>query len=411
MSDKMFDILGMDAAGGCVIKNVQQLSYSIMSNAKISENAVLNSSSNVISFQSVKIKFQLIEPDNAEDQGYKRAFLVTVKGSFDDLEPVREHILSHLHNQKLQPIYVLKDEISEEIACKLYPRLYRIENALRGYLIKFMSTRIGPKWWEATAESDMKNKIQQRTNNERVFKQFVDNKAYLIDFADLGKMIYEQSSGFTSKSDVIKRILECEEDVEALKKLKSELQSNYQKFFKEHFKDKRFQEKWETFQHIRHKIAHSNLFTIADLKEGESLTSEILSIIEEALKEISKIEIEETEKEAIKASFISKGLAFEVIKKDEFLRQLADAQSYFAASNGFVGLAHFVKNHLGSQGYDWKASYTMANDLHEQGVVDLYPVDNPEGDYPVKAIKLHTQQAVAADAQAPGFTLSNQKQG
>ena len=42
------------------------------------------------------------------------------------------------------------------------------------------------------------------------------------------------------------------------------LETNYIKFFQDTFKDKGFQDKWTQLEEIRHKVAHSNLFTIED---------------------------------------------------------------------------------------------------------------------------------------------------
>jgi len=380
-----FEVLAMDSTGGCNFQNERQLAFSLMSNSTIHSSPDHRPEQNEILFGSVIVKVHCVESERGS--GFARAFLIKAIGSQDEMESLREKIVAHLQRQDLKPIYILKDEISENIACQLYPGLYRVENLLRGYLIKFMSTRLGPKWWEATATNEVSRKAYQRKNNEKIFSKYVDNNAYLIDFSDLGKMIYEQSTGFNSLSDVVRKVIKCEDDVESLKKLKGELQSNYQKFFKEHFKDKEFQEKWEKMIFIRNKVAHNSLFTQKDLDEGKALITELTDLINSALGEIPKVEIDETEKNAIKASFVAKGLSFDEIDEEGFLYQLADAEKYFNTNDGFVGLAHFVKNHLGSQGYSYSTSYEMVNILEAKGKIETYQVNNPEGEHPVTAIR------------------------
>lgn len=88
MSNKKLEILAMDSTNSCVIQNIAQLSHSLMSNSKISDVPELNAAKDEVSFKSVKIKSQLIKPDNGAEQGYKLAFLVKMTGNFDDLEPV-----------------------------------------------------------------------------------------------------------------------------------------------------------------------------------------------------------------------------------------------------------------------------------------------------------------------------------
>lgn len=65
-----------------------------------------------------------------------------------------------------------------------------------------MTTRLGPQWFEKTATGELTRKIHQRKENEDVFSKHVDVRAYLIDFADLGQIIYTHSSGCTTKEEI-----------------------------------------------------------------------------------------------------------------------------------------------------------------------------------------------------------------
>jgi hypothetical protein len=310
-----------------------------------------------------------------------------MQGRFCVLEPLRERIAEHLKRQSFDRVYILADELSEKIACEIYPLIYRVENLLRGYLVKFMTTRLGPRWWENTATGELNRKIHQRKNNEQVFAQHIDNSAYLIDFSDLGQIIYTHSSGFTSKEEIIKKISEVEETPEAVRALKQQLQSNYQKFFKETFKDKGFQAKWESLEKLRHKVAHNNLFTAADLDQANEIAGELRAIIEGAIKSVASVTLAAEDKDAIKESLVDRGF-FNVISEDEFLKELRDAEVYFARNNGFVGLKYFVKTRLGDQGYDYRASYELVSRLDKQGRIKIYQVENPYEGYPTSAIRI-----------------------
>jgi len=334
---------------------------------------------------------------------FGRAFIVTLAGPFDAIEPLREPLTAYLKDQKFDRLYVLKDEVSEDIACQLYPHLYRIENQLRGYLIKFMSTRVGPAWWEMTVSQEMSQKVSMRKKNERTFGKHVENSAYLIDFDELGEMIYEQSSGFVTKEDILKQISALPETSEAIKAFKKDLQTNYQKLFKESFADKGFREKWKAFEVLRNKIAHGNLFTADDLTEGQRLAREIADLIVAADRKTEELVITEKEREAIQGSVMEASFSWQKeITEDDFLRQLANQEARFYRTGGFVGISVFLR-YLTNLGYAYHAASAMLRRLDGQGAVEVYKVPNPEGDHEVSAIRTRQQEtankAVDSDKQ------------
>ncbi len=328
MSTKEFELLVIDEGAKSTIETETQLAYSLLSNASIAKEGTYDNAKHEVAIGATRIRISRITTD-ASESALGKGFLLSASGQYMDIEPKRERLVSHIKAQAFGQIYILRDEISQEIACKLYPQIYVVENALRGYLIKFMSTRIGPRWWEATAAGEWRKKVSERKNNETVFSKFADSSAYLIDFSDLGKMVYEQSSGFNSKEEVVRKIAECEETPEAIRRLKEELKSNYQKFFKEHFSDNGFQSKWERLQFFRNKVAHNNLFVEQDLTDAERLSSGLLAIIQKAAEEIPHIKIEESERAAIRESIVEKGFAFEEVSEDKFLSELERAERYF----------------------------------------------------------------------------------
>ncbi len=386
MSTKEFEVLAIDESGRSTIDSEHQLAYSVLSNSLISSDGTYDKAKHEIVVHATKIKVSKIATD-VSDAHFGKGFLLKAKGPYSKLEPLREKLVAHIKSQHFGPLYILQDEISQEIACGLYPQIYEVENALRGYLIKFMSTRIGPRWWEATASGEWRKKVSERKNNETVFSKYVDSNAYLIDFSDLGKMVYEQSSGFNSKDDVIRKITECDETPEAIKRLKEELKSNYQKFFKQHFRDNDFQQKWEKLQWYRNKVAHNNLFVDEDAVTAKEIAASLLAIIKTASDEIPNIQIEEAERAAIRESIVEKGLAFEVVTEEKFMYELARAEQYFDEPGKYVGLSHFIKGHLGPMGYDYASSYSVAEKLQALGRLEFYKAKHPTDEYEVTAVR------------------------
>ena len=324
--------------------------------------------------------------ETAADFG--RAFFIVLTGPFNAIEARRVPLTGFLKDQGFRSLYVVRDEASQHIACSLYPHLYKIENLLRGYLIKFMSTRIGPGWWENTVTRDVVNKAKMRKKNETVFGRHVDNSAYLIDFGELGEIVYTQTSGFVTREDIVKRIERLEESPEAIRELKNDLQTNYKRFFKDSFADRQFRDKWREFEALRNKIAHNNLFIGADLERGNQLAEEIEEIIRKADEQTPQLKITPEEREAIQDIVVQSSDAWNQISDHEFLKQLGEQERRFHGTGGFVGISRFVKFHLGAQGYNFRASYEVANRLEEEGKIETYQVENPGGEHTTTAIRL-----------------------
>jgi len=324
------------------------------------------------------------------DVSLGRVFIVTLKGEYEAIEPMRQPLTAYLHDEKFDHLYVLRDDISRRIACQLYPHLYRIENQLRGYLIKFMSTKVGPKWWEVTVSGDTSDKVKMRRKNERVFSKYVEASAYLIDFDELGKIIYEQSTGNVTKEDILKRITSLPETPEAIKQLKQNLQTNYQKLFKESFADKEFREKWREFEYLRNKIAHGNLFTAYDLQRGEELAGAITEMIGDADQKTEDLVLTQKEREAIQESAVERSHMPGVISEEEFLSKLESFERRFHPKGGFVGLALFLR-YLTGLGFNYLASKDLVGQLQDEKKVEVYSVSNPEGEFDTSAIRRNVQ--------------------
>ena len=383
-----FELLALDTIEKSVIQSELNLLHSLLSIGSLWNTPSIDEQNLKIVDGDVTLEARRVKGDAESRIDINKAFFITVSGSYDWLEPNRKVIVGFLDKQSFDYLYVLIDQVSEQIAQELYPLIYRVENILRAYIVKFMTTRLGPKWWEITATSDLNQKVKNRKNNEKEFSQHIDNKAYLIDFGDLGKLIYAHSSGFTSQEDIIRKISNLEETPEAIKRFKEEIKSNYQRFFKESFKDQNFQEKWEELEKIRHKVAHNNLFTNSDLERGKQLSNELFEITNNAIDSVDQVMLRSEEREAIRDSFASQGM-FTKISEGELLEELQQQEAYYSQrSNGFVSLSKFVKGHLASKGYDVLSAYILIEELEEQDKVEIYSVDNPYSEYKTASIRM-----------------------
>jgi hypothetical protein len=250
---------------------------------------------------------------------------------------------------------------------------------LRKYVIKFFAVKLGPEWWQLTAGSDMQKKTYLRKNNETIFSPFIDNEVYLIDFGELGELIYSQSSGNLSKESIVNKVVKLEETIEALVKFKKEIQSNYNKFFESTFKENNFQQDWEELEKLRHKVAHNNLFTIDDEKKGKELIKRLIATIEKANKEIDQISFNVEDKERLISSFVG----FSELTREILIRELKKSIEWANESaDGFVGMTSFIINIMGKKGYEFEETKKLIRILREEGVLEIYNFTsekNPRG--------------------------------
>lgn len=259
-------------------------------------------------------------------------FQLTFSGEFEHLEKVRLIILSYLKKQgyEKESIYVLKDTISKEIARKLYPLINEVETSLRKYLIKFFVIKIGPNWWKMTVDVKTATKATNRVENEKAFVDFIDNNIYLIDFSDLGKMVYSHSTSFIDKDNLLAKISKMEETTQAIKDLKTQLESNYTKFFKGTFKDKGFEDKWKKLEAIRNKVAHNNLFEKDDQDKGVQLSEELNEIIRNAIEKIEMVSLSVEEIEAIRDNISDRSNGCKI----HILSHTQNHHAFYVSDNG-----------------------------------------------------------------------------
>jgi hypothetical protein len=348
------------------------------------------------------------------------AYIIHVEGKLlEELEPFRLRLIRHLRNNlRFNHIRILTDDISMYIANHLYPEINRVESLLRRYLSKFFIQRVGLNWWETTATRAMVDKVKLRQERKDDLTELLDEDVSLVDFDDLGELIYKQSSGFNQPERIVNKLLSIS-TVDELRIIQMELQGNYTKYFKEFFQDKHFEQRWRELYNIRNKVAHQRTFYLYELERGLQLTAALGEIISVAESKIDEIVFSVEEKEAIRKAtieaatemaevqtehedqpenFFRGGLPglkvlgkIEVPEKEryiteqEMLDELEEAES--AKYNNYVGLKWFVTTYLYNKHYVISASYSLVNILIDKGKIDIYEVRTYDG-FTIKAIRL-----------------------
>ncbi len=331
-------------------------------------------------------------PDEAESpQGY--AFRILLRGRCDSVERARLPSLQALHRLGTTKIYVLRDDASERIACRLYPLLYQIENRLRGYLMSFMTHKLGPNWWDATASEKMQDKAKMRRSNERVFSKLADHNAYLIDFNELGEIVYKQSSGFKTANDILARVMSTPPTPEGVRALQDELKSNYDKFFKESFANRDFQRHWKVFEDLRNRIAHGGLFTSEDLVLGTDTANALLAVIHDAEAKAESLVLSSAERESVVSHIGSTPVDDSEVQPDDVLEVLDELEDAARRRpRGFAGYRRLVWTECPKRGYSTYAAKSVLDDLERSRQIEFYYVDNPDQpSFPTRAVRRRPQ--------------------
>lgn len=350
------------------------------------------------------------------------AFILLIEGTqFDTLEAFRLRLLRHLKTTlNFLHIRILTDDVSTFIANELYPKINKVESSLRRYLTKFFIQRVGINWWESTATRSMVEKVKLRGDRVDEYTDLVNEDVSLVDFDDLGELIYKQTSGFNQPEKIIDNIIQLK-SFEELLIFQNELQGNYTKYFKEFFQDKYFEQRWKELHKIRNKVAHQRTFFQHDLERGTELADSLLNIIFEAEKKIDEIVFSIGEKDAIRQATIDAVYDFQAediienepkdqdinfrgglrglkvlgkitvplkdryITEDLLMDELEDAMA--KKYTQFLGLKWFVTSFLKDRGYVVATSYSVINIMIAKGDIEVYDIKAPEG-YLVKALRI-----------------------
>lgn len=242
---------------------------------EISDGTVLNSK-----HKFFHLKFINNNIDN------KKEFLALLK--------VIRTILSKVNNK--QPPEILWDDISSEYAIQSYPIIHELENLMRKLITKFMLTKVGLSWTEENIPREVADSIRGTSS---VKKQ---NYIYETDFIQLSKFLFTEYTT-TKVEDFINRIKKANKiddlDFEELKKIVP--LSNWTRYFKPIVgcTSEELSSKWDKLYKIRCKVAHNNFMDEGDFNNLISNSSDVKNIIQEAIKNLDKVNITEEDKEEL----------------------------------------------------------------------------------------------------------------
>lgn len=410
-----FELLVIDDTGKSGITVEKNLLYAIGYNEEIWKNTSI--SKNKIVDEDLKITLSVQSADIAgalSDMENNSVFFVKVEGDdFESIESFRKPLLVHLRKINFQHTRILCDDISTQLAKDVYPYINDVENRLRSFLVKFFIQKVGLNWWDVTAPKSVQDKVKSRKGNEPVFSSYIDCDVTLCDFDDLGELIYKQTTGFNSPEKIVDKILNTN-SIDDLDRLKTDLQSNYTKYFKESFQDKSFDKKWKLLFAVRNKVAHNNLMTLEDKTTVLENVEYVKKIIEDAEQLIADFRFTTEDKQAFLDASVLK-LTNEA--NNEEASQIADSgvkilgkidlpeinetSSRYLVINEETLISHIEKLHndgsdvsvkgvaelLAYKGYDRQHVYLLIDIMVDNGALEYYSYINQYG-YRCRGVKV-----------------------
>ena len=298
--------------------------------------------------------------------------------------------VEYLNNIGFTNIRVLNDEVSQSISCDLYPYINRLENKVRAFIADFFLRNLGPTWAKLVMPKETLEKIDKRKGNDKIFvaTNKIESDVILIDFDDLGSILFNENSVLCSrKPDNVQALIEKIRSAKDLRNLQKDvLEGNFYKYFKDCFTQKDFQNKWMELNYYRNKVAHNSYFTGNEADKCKQLCDEIISIIDSAYTKLSTFTLSPSDKEAVAdavknlidetetSSEIKR--KFKTIDEDTLLAELKKAKE----SLPYVGLRHFVVDILGAKEYDYDSSFTVINLLVDKNKLKLQKKENSRGE-------------------------------
>lgn len=205
-----------------------------------------------------------------------------------------------------------------EVCRKAYPLINEIENRMRKFIVNFMILKVGSDWWTLNTRDTLIKKAEDRKSNTTPYRDVISQDIFHIDFKDLISFI-KGFSGFKTKEDVIKKLLECK-DFSEVQKLQKEALSNWERFFNSIFSNQ-FLIDWATLADFRNQGAHNKLLGSDALQKITQLHDKLKSDLDEAISKIQGFRYSEEEIQAIKDK-ISEGknlaltAAIETLERD-----------------------------------------------------------------------------------------------
>lgn len=275
----------------------------------LQSNADISIRGSVFKHKNLEVEYELQGGETEADKNRFFHIKLNCKNDsrIDEFHELLKATRKLLHMASDKKPQVLWDDVSFHYSEKAYPVIHEIENLMRKLITKFMLTNVGLGWTKEAVPEELKKSTRTEPANN-------NNYLYETDFKDLSTFLFDEYRTLDIKALNEKiRSLENEGDEVSLSELKGFLpKSNWERYFREHVdcESSYLEVRWERLYKLRCKIAHNNFFTKDDYDQMTSLISEVKPKIEDAIKNLDKVEVPEEERDELAEVVASKTSTF-----------------------------------------------------------------------------------------------------
>ncbi|ELH0879398.1 hypothetical protein G6364_17395 [Vibrio cholerae] len=271
----------------------------------LQSNADISIKGNVFKHKLLEVEYELQGGENEADKNRFFHIKLTSKddSKIDEFQDLLKATRTLLHMAFDKRPQILWDDISFYYSEKAYPIIHEIENLMRKLITKFMLTNVGLGWTRDTVPEELKKSTRTEPANN-------NNYLYETDFKDLSTFLFDEYRTLDIKALNEKiRLLEEQGGDVSLSEFKGFLpKSNWERYFREHVNcdSSYLQVRWDRLYKLRCKIAHNNFFSKDDFEQVMILVQDVKPKIEDAIKNLDKVEVPEDEREELAEVVASK---------------------------------------------------------------------------------------------------------
>lgn len=318
-------------------------------------------------------------PNASGSLDYRVGFYLVVTfnllpNQFSLIDEFRQDLIKYLIDLKFGKIFILRDEFSSILLNEIYLDLNKVENYLRSYILKNFTVTEGVGYTTTQLfDNEKKKKTNDRKTNEDIFaalspvgqENLIESKMFLIDFGDLGSIIYSSTFGSLKTEEIISRINKAT----SLDELKKGVRGHVDTYFKE-FQELKFAEKWDYLTLIRHKVAHNGLTKLEEINKAKELLVELIAFLERVNREI--IETPQAIFQDIEKTNRTLDIGFKEIERGELINELKKYKKWSESlGRDFFGLKNFLYNIIAGKGYRIGKAWDLLEELETQGYIRI----------------------------------------
>lgn len=402
-----FEFLAIDNSGKSEIESTRSMLMGLSYSDKIWENPSLSSTGVDDKDLGIAIKVQKVAVDGKN----VNAFSIKVKSTKPQkAESFKTQLVAHLKDKLgFDQCTMLIDETSQKALVEMRPVVTELEDAMRVALGKFLVDKQGASWWKNAAPANVQRRVKVRIDKFNI-SHALEANITLTDAQDLTDIIIANIKDKTVNDNWL-ALMELREklsfhfpftndDVQQFKVLTKAIKQTISQLEngiitavapvptkQKNAKPPKAKSKTTAKKKPSVKKATPTKAKPAIVAEKPSPTKEE-KVVEPKAEEPKAVPQAE-EKEIVAAAPAPKpkvnnnDFAYNIISEADLLSEIKAAEVH---ESGFIDLKELVTTVIGPKGYATGPTYSMARNLNDKGILEIYDAKDEKG-FTVQAVR------------------------